>query len=404
MFSQNSNYFVIIEDTFLPHNAVIHNAVDVIDYQPIPAKLRNIQSHHRHYEMRISQLVLVCLFLVCEFRGRPARGTLAQQVDEDGKDEAKDAKDDKDDKEEASEFPSLAPSPAPTTAFPTTAPVTHPPTFTPSGTPTMTPTVAPSLPATTITPTASPSYSPSTLEEGVLIAAELVESQLPEIVITIESSVPSTFSSSSEETENDVSLDEFVERMDPYFHSFVESLLITSRAISELAQPSTSLEIRFIPMLMNSDSGGDAMGKATDTANDTQACRTCMSVVIDGTVSFLDFDSAILGEKETSSTSSSIEDSIRHSLIVYFTLWGPGDMEEKLATFGLPSPKVKAVFVDQSQVMKENDDTGKGGLVAVDSNVEESVALEETGDGTNHRYSSLNLVLALMGGVAIILP
>jgi hypothetical protein len=356
--------------------------------------------------MRLAHLLLACLLLLGDFlHPHSPRVTFAQVDDED--DEKADKEEEKEDKDDVSEYPSLVPSPEPTTGFPTSYPtqlLTIAPTFDSSDSPTAT------------IMTTSPSASPSTVDDGALVGAKLFEARLPEIVITFESSIPTTFSStstsssSSGETlvESDVAFDDFEERMNPYFQGFVESLLTTSRVIPELAQPTTSILIKLIPTSMN-----DVLtAKATDIAAveqiDQMTSRTLMSIVIDGTVAFYDVASIIEGEKDSNATSSkSFEDSIRHSLIVYFTFWGPENTEVKLESFGLPSPKVQFVFVDGSQLLERNNDTDGGGLVVVVNNIEESVQEDEgeAADGTTNycQYTSRSVMYALIGGLAMLL-
>lgn len=362
--------------------------------------------------MRTFLLLLLSMILFNGFFDSPLSVAAAQEHDEDqdGQDiEKGDMSGGKDDKDgrDGSDFPSLVPSPVPTTALPTKASVPDP-TYAPSQPPTITPfTSAPShvptfSPSTNATST--PSLPKMKEEDDSPKATVLVESRLPEIAIAMEAGVLSSApATSSLDMEDSVALDNFIQGMDPFFHRFVETLLTTSLAISKDALQSTTLEIRLIPTWMDGDIYGSSISTATARAEEGEASSSSFTIVIDGTVSFFEFPSSPNSAGGNDTTSSSFEGTISHSLIVYFTLWGAGNMEEKLEAYGLPSPTIMAVYVDGTMLMKENDDKAKGGLVPADA-FNDSTAFDETREESSSRYSGRCLVAALIGAVVTFFP
>mmetsp|Transcript_19910 Transcript_19910/g.35009 ORF Transcript_19910/g.35009 Transcript_19910/m.35009 type:complete len:350 (-) Transcript_19910:90-1139(-) len=203
-----------------------------------------------------------------------------------------------------------------TNSPPTIAPTTSSPE------PTWSPTTAATTAVLTITPTATSPASLPTLDPF-----SLVEARLPDIVIDL----TTTTSSSNLPTQD--------EQFESVLQSFMENLLTASKVLTVSSLESTELSISVASFGVKDDSTG-AIAKAPET---TSSESSSVRIVIDGKVYYYPM---ALHEY-----SKDPQGSISHSLLVYFSLWGTDDVEQKLEECGLADPRINAVYVNGTQVV-----------------------------------------------------
>jgi hypothetical protein len=224
------------------------------------------------------------------------------------------------------------------------------------------PTPTPTLPATvfpTQSPvaTADPTGSP-TMGSSSVVTSTLEETPLPEITIDL--------------TTDALTMD----GCDSFFQDFVESLLVSSRVVTSNSLNSTNLQITVdLPTEENDET-------------DEESSSSSSNVVVAASLNGLEFPTPLavqiringivytIPSTKTTTTTIDLQEEMSHGMVVYLTLWGTGDLEEKLERCGFSSPEITAVHVNGtlvnviSEAEDENDSSAGSG--------EETVAVAAT--------------------------
>lgn len=135
-----------------------------------------------------------------------------------------------------------------------------------------------------------------------------------------------------------------------FFQQFVESLLTSSRVVPSKSLIGTQLQVAMEPLVVEeedledeSSSTSDTVVVATAAVSETDDASTIpIRIRIDGTVVVMPSASS----SSSSVTTNLLQDDMSHGMVVYLTLWGTGDLQDKLKQCGFDNAEITAIHVD----------------------------------------------------------